>query len=92
LSSCKQHLAGTTKAAGVVDVLQQGNIDSYQMAADKVQLASADLGVLRARLIPYGANYSSMGLRFSQLDRLGMVEQGLAVYPEAFDEGGKKTV
>lgn len=83
-------LAAQIKAAGVVDVLQQGNIESYQMTADKVQLASADLGVLRARLIPYGANYSSMGLRFSQLDRLGMVEQGLAVYPEAFDEGGKK--
>jgi phosphomannomutase/phosphoglucomutase len=83
-------LAAQIKAAGVVDVLQQGNIESYQMTADKVQLASAELGVLRARLIPYGANYSSMGLRFSQLDRLGMVEQGLAVYPEAFDEGGKK--
>ncbi|MBK8287776.1 MAG: hypothetical protein IPK95_03340 [Cellvibrionales bacterium] len=41
-------LAAQIKAAGVVDVLQQGNVESYQMAADKVQLASADLGCSRA--------------------------------------------
>lgn len=83
-------LEAQIKEAGAIEVLQQGNVDAFQSAAERIESASSSFGVLRIRLIPYGANYSSMDLRFSQLDRLGMVEQGLAVYPEAFDEGGKK--
>lgn len=83
-------LEAKIKEAGAIEVLQQGNAEAFQSTAEIIERAGAGFGVLRVKLIPYGANYSAMGLRFSQLDRLGMVEQGLTVYPEAFDEGGKK--
>lgn len=90
IEKLQRSLAEKIKEAGAVEVLQQGNIDTFQASAEAIERSSTGLGVLRIKLIPYGANYSAMGLRFSQLDRLGMVEQGLTVYPEAFDEGGKK--
>ena len=80
------------KEAGIAEVLQQTDVDALQIFAEKIQAASANVGVLRVRLIPSADRYSSMGLRFSQLDRLSMVKQGLTVYPEAFDQGGKKLV
>lgn len=78
------------KEASVAEVLQQGDIVALQSAAEKMQAASVDLGVLRLQLIPFSSDYSAMGLRFSQLDRLNKLDQGQAVYPEAFDENGKK--
>ena len=78
------------KESGVAEILQQGDVAALQSVAEKMQAASVDLGVLRLQLIPFGSDYSAMGLRFSQLDRLNKLDQGQAVYPEAFDENGKK--
>ena len=78
------------KEAGVVDVLQQSDVAVVQAAAERMQVADVDLGVLRLQLIPFDSDYSSIGLRFSQLDRLSKIRQNQAVHPEAFDENGKK--
>ena len=83
-------LLARAKEVGVLEVLQQSDVAVLQAATEKMQLANVDLGVLRLQLIPLGSDYSSMVLRFSQLDRLSKMGQNQAVYPEAFDENGKK--
>ncbi len=90
IEQVQSSLLASAKEAGVIDVLQQNDAAVLQSATEKMQVANTDLGVLRLQLIPAGGDYSSMGLRFSQLDRLSKADQGQVVYPEAFDENGKK--
>jgi phosphomannomutase/phosphoglucomutase len=83
-------LLARAMANGITEVLQQGDASVMQSASEKLQVVYADLGVQQVKLIPFGSNYSTMGLRFAHLDRMSLVERGLPVYPEAFEEKGKK--
>lgn len=83
-------LTDQIKTLGVVDALQQANDEALQALANQIQVADAGMGVIHARLIPANRDYSAMNLRFSQLDRLTSAEHGTAIYPEAFEENGKR--
>ena len=83
-------LAAQVKSMALAQVFQQGDVDALQAAASQLQTANAQIGMVGARLIPAGNDYSSMGLRFSQLDRLTSAEHNATIYPEAFEENGKR--
>lgn len=83
-------LAEQVKSFGVLAVLQQAAPDALQTTAAQMQAANANFGVVAVRLIPASTDYSSMNLRFSQLDRLTSAGHNAAIYPEFYEEGGKK--
>lgn len=83
-------LAAQVKTLALVSVFQQGDEAALQAAAAQLQAANANVGVVTARLIPANSNYSAMNLRYSQLDRLTSAEHHAAIYPEAFEEDGKR--
>jgi phosphomannomutase/phosphoglucomutase len=89
IEQLQQSLVAPTKETGVIDALQQGDAGNLAAIAEKIQADSASLGVVRMRLIPAGGDYSSMELRFSQLDRLAVLQKGAVIHPEAFNENGK---
>ncbi|HSC76083.1 MAG TPA: phosphomannomutase/phosphoglucomutase [Pseudomonadales bacterium] len=89
IEQLQQSLVVPAKEVGVVSALQQADSGSLESMAEQMQSSSASLGVVRMRLIPANGDYSSMGLRFSQLERLAVVQKGAVIYPEAFNENGK---
>lgn len=84
LDALQAPLQAATTAPEVMAALQQGNAELLQAEADKIRVANPD--VLQLRLIPAGADYVALGVRYSQLDRLKQADQGTVPYPEAFRE------
>lgn len=83
-------LEGQIKSLGLGAVLQQPAEDAWQAAAAQLQAANAAAGVISAKLISVNSNYQAMGLRFSQLARLSAVLENKEVYPESFEDAGKR--
>ncbi|MEZ5540378.1 MAG: phosphomannomutase/phosphoglucomutase [Pseudomonadales bacterium] len=78
------------KAKDVSTVLQQADPAVLEAAEKQLQEANAAIGMIRVRLIPISTDYSSMHLRFSQLDRLTSAKNNKEIYPEFYGENGKK--
>lgn len=78
------------KSFGLAQALQQVGADALPALAAQLKAANASVGVVDVRLIPVSNDYSSLNLRFSQLDRLTSIENKAAIYPEAFEESNKR--
>lgn len=89
LQKLQSTLSTQIQSFGLTDVLLQGDPANFQAQIEKLKTDSADLKIQNARIIPKGSNLSSIGLRFSQIDRLHQAEQGKPVYPEAYEDNGQ---
>jgi phosphomannomutase/phosphoglucomutase len=83
-------LTSQIKSFGIAQALQQVGTDALPAIAEQLKAANANMGVVDVRLIPVSNDYSSLNLRFSQLDRLTSIENKSAIYPEAFGESNNR--
>lgn len=74
-------------AADVSLALQQGNGDQLQAIVERLHAVIPES--VQTRLIPANTDYSALGLRFSQLDRLRRSDRGEALFPEIFRDNEK---
>lgn len=79
----QSRLAKQVAAAEIITAFQQADTTALQALSEKLKAANA--GAISVRLLPAG-DYAAMGLRFSQLDRIQQIENGVAVFPEVLQE------